>query len=280
MDRAPLYQVDAFTDVPFRGNPAAVCLLPMAENDVILQAVATEMNLSETAFVLRTDQRQWSDGDTFSLRWFTPKTEVRLCGHATLATAAVLFDVIGVTARSITFETLSGPLKARKTKEGIALEFPLDPPTPCDTPDNVLAALHLRRDQIEASACGKETRKLLLHLKDATTLRQLSPDFSALLGAASMEAYRGLIVTAAGSPPFDFISRYFAPWVGINEDPVTGSAHTLLAPYWSQRLGQPDLYAHQASARGGELQVRLLEKERVEILGRAALIFEGYINLS
>ncbi|MGC9469874.1 MAG: PhzF family phenazine biosynthesis protein [Anaerolineae bacterium] len=279
MDRVPLYQVDAFTGTRFRGNPAAVCLLPAPLEDALLQAIAAEMNLSETAFLERTSRRRWAAGDVFSLRWFTPRTEVRLCGHATLASAAVLFDVVGVQSSEVTFETLSGDLRARRAESGIALDFPLDPPQTCEVPHGIVEALGLSPDAVTAAACGRRTHKLLLELSQASTLRALTPDFPALLRSEEAKTYRGLVVTAAGGEDYDFISRYFAPWVGINEDPVTGSAHTVLGPYWAERLGKSHLHAYQASERGGELWVKLLEGARVELVGEATLVFEGYLSV-
>lgn len=281
IERVPLYQVDAFTTVAFRGNPAAVCLLPMPLADPLLQTIAAEMNLSETAFLLRTNHRCWRSGDTFSLRWFTPQTEVPLCGHATLATAAVLFEITRVSATEVTFQTMSGDLLARKRDDGIALDFPTDPPVPCKPPSGILGALGLSVDMVVASCYGAKTHKLLLHLADTQLVSELCPDYQALLAVETMAAYRGLIVTAAGAGDgdYDFISRFFAPWIGINEDPVTGSAHTVLGPYWTAQLGKSELRAYQASARGGELGVRLLEGGRVELVGQAAMVFEGCLTL-
>ena len=280
MEQLQLFQIDAFTDTPFHGNPAAVCLLTHPLDDETLQAIATEMNLSETAFLRRTSDTPWNANDEFSLRWFTPKTEVTLCGHATLAAAALLFSTIGVKATGVTFNTLSGPLRARKTDHGVALDFPLDPPLPCEIPDDVLDAIRIPFESVVNAAYGERTRKLLLQLKNATLVSRLAPDFHALLAAVSMRDYRGLIVTAEGPAPYDFVSRYFAPWVGMNEDPVTGSSHTVLTPYWAERLGRgipgtPRMHAYQASARGGELWVKLLGNHRVEITGQATMVLEG-----
>jgi len=280
MQQLPLYQIDAFTDTPFRGNPAAVCLLTQPLDNNALQSIAAEMNLSETAFLCRSADTPWDTNDHFSLRWFTPKTEVSLCGHATLAAAALLFNTIGVKTTVVTFDTLSGPLQARKTDHGVALDFPLDPPLLCETPDDVLNAIKIPMESVVNAAYGERTRKLLLQLKNATLVSRLAPDFRALLATDSMRDYRGLIVTAAGPAPYDFVSRYFAPWVGINEDPVTGSSHTVLTPYWAQRLnkgrpGTPQMHAHQASSRGGDLWVKLLGDHRVEIVGQTRMVFEG-----
>ncbi len=279
--------VDAFTRVPFKGNPAAVCLLPHALDDALMQAIAAEMNLSETAFVMPVGaiprQEAAAHAARFSLRWFTPKVEVRLCGHATLATAAVLFGVVGVQAASVTFETLSGDLIARRVAGGpvdcetITLDFPADTPVPCDPPAGALKALGVASAQ--AAVYGTRAHDLLIHLADAQQVRDLRPDFGALLTCEELNAYRGVMVTAAVEPQsssdYDFVSRFFAPKVGINEDPVTGSAHTLLTPYWSALLGKTEMLAYQASARGGEIGVRLAENDRVELTGSAVVVFKG-----
>jgi PhzF family phenazine biosynthesis protein len=243
-----------------------------------MQAIAAEMALSETAFLLRTNHERWVSGTEFSLRWFTPKVEVSLCGHATLASAAVLFDVVGIAGPRVTFRTRSGELVATKKDAAIALDFPLDPPVSCEPPVEAYRSLGLTRDQVIAAAYGERTRKLLLHI-GPQELRGLTPDFAALLSATALSAYRGLIVTADGAPDYDFLSRYFAPWVGIDEDPVTGSSHTLLTPYWAGCLGRSTLRAYQASSRGGELRVSLLPSGRVELAGQALLVFEGYLSL-
>jgi len=271
--------VDAFTRVPFKGNPAAVCLLPHALDDALMQAIAAEMNLSETAFVMPVGNMPWKEATRFSLRWFTPKVEVRLCGHATLGTAAVLFGAVGVQVTSVTFETLSGDLIARRVAGGggacetITLDFPADTPVPCELPAGALEALGVASAQ--AAVYGTRARDLLIHLADAQHVRDLRPDFTALLACEDLASYRGLMVTAAGEPPYDFVSRFFAPRVGINEDPVTGSAHTLLTPYWSALLGKTEMLAYQASARGGEIGVRLAEHGRVALTGDAVVVFKG-----
>jgi len=275
----PLYQVDAFTRVPFKGNPAAVCLLPHALDDTLMQAIAAEMNLSETAFVMPVGDTPWQETARFSLRWFTPKVEVRLCGHATLATAAVLFGAVRVRATAVTFETLSGDLVARRVAGGsaeyetITLDFPVNTPVPCQVPAGALKALGVT--SALAAAHGTRSRALLIELADAQQVRDLRPDFPALLASEDLDAYRAVAVTAAGEPPYDFISRFFAPKVGINEDPVTGSAHTLLTPYWSAQLGKTGMLAYQASARGGEIGVRLAKNGRVELTGDSVVVFKG-----
>ncbi len=271
--------VDAFTRVPFKGNPAAVCLLPHALDDALMQALAAEMNLSETAFVMPVGDTPWPEAVRFSLRWFTPKVEVRLCGHATLATAAVLFGTVGLQTTSVTFETLSGDLIARRVVGGsagyetITLDFPADTPVPCEPPAGALKALGVA--SARAAVYGTRAHDLLIHLADAQQVRDLRPDFAALLTCDELAPYRGVMVTAAGEPPYDFVSRFFAPKVGINEDPVTGSAHTLLTPYWSAQLGKTEMLAYQSSARGGEIGVRLAENGRVELTGNAVVVFKG-----
>jgi PhzF family phenazine biosynthesis protein len=275
--------VDAFTRVPFRGNPAAVCLLSHPLDDALMQAIAAEMNLSETAFVTPVGDVHWPTATTFSLRWFTPKVEVRLCGHATLGTAAVLFGAVGVKANAVTFQTLSGDLVARHIKGGVGdvqtilLDFPVDTPVPCDAPAGVLQAMGAAEAQ--AVAYGASTHDLLVQLPTAQQVRHLHPNFAALMACEGMSPYRGLLVTAVGESPYDFVSRFFAPWVGIDEDPVTGSAHTLLTPYWSARLGKTEMHAYQASARGGEIGVRLAGNDRVELTGNAVIVFKGELYL-
>jgi PhzF family phenazine biosynthesis protein len=281
MEKATLsfYQVDAFASSPFQGNPAVVCLADQPLNKQTLQAIAAEMNLSETAFVHPLDDRPWSVARTFSLRWFTPTTEVRLCGHATLATAAVLFREVEVETAEVQFETRSGTLLAQMTDQGIALDFPADPPHSYPPPAGVLEALGIEDDDIETVAYAPKTHNLLIHLKSAALVRNLTPDFVTLGALTTAADLHGPIVTAPGAPPYDFVSRYFAPGVGIDEDPVTGSAHTVLGPYWSERLGKMELFAYQASKRGGEVRVRLTAENRIMLIGQAVVIAKGSLLL-
>ena len=277
MPTLPLYQVDAFTSAPFRGNPAAVCLLDASLPDGTLQAIAAEMNLSETAFVRPLGDRSWSDAERFSLRWFTPLTEVNLCGHATLATAAVLFGEVEVPSEMLRFETLSGTLTAQRVGDEVGLDFPADPPEPCPMPEGMAAALG--DPEVLAVARGPRMGMLLAHLADAAALAALQPDYPALLAASEASGAMGVIVTAQGEPPYAFVSRFFAPAVGINEDPVTGSAHTVLGPYWRDLLGHEELLAYQASARGGVLRVGILPNERIALSGQAVVVFSGELRL-
>lgn len=255
-----IYQVDAFTEQPFKGNPAAVCILSEAREDTWMQAVAQEMNLSETAFV-----RQQEDG--FGLRWFTPVVEVELCGHATLASAHILWE-IGLLApqRQARFQTRGGLLKANQRDEDIEMDFPATPDQPADLPSELREALGVAPKYV-----GRSKYDYLIEVESETVLRDLKPDFAKL---RALEV-RGVMVTStATSPGFDFVSRFFAPGAGIDEDPVTGSAHCCLGPFWSRRLGRYELTAYQASARGGVVRVRV-EGSRVVLIGRAVTVLRG-----
>jgi len=265
----PITVVDAFTTEPFRGNPAAVCFLDAEPPEDWMRAVAREMNLSETAYLVPVGpaaDRRWS------LRWFTPEVEIDLCGHATLASAHVLAALgalaDGATAR---FDTRSGELTARSEDGRIVLNFPATPAEPADPPDGLLDALGLKPEQVQGS--GRDDAYVVVQVDAPTTVVGLDPDFGAFLDAD----LRAAIVTARGGPNgADITSRVFGPAVGIDEDPVTGSAHCLLAPWWAPQLGTTVIQAHQASARGGDLEVRLLG-DRVELLGHAVTVWQGEI---
>jgi PhzF family phenazine biosynthesis protein len=258
----PLYQVDAFTDRPFAGNPAAVCLLDGPRDDGWLAAVAREMNLSETAFLL-------ARADGFDLRWFTPAIEVDLCGHATLASAHVLWETGRLTAgEPARFHTRSGTLVAALAADGIALDFPATPPEPALPPPGLVEALGVAPIDV-----GRSTFDYLVVAADEGTVRAARPD----MGALRRIETRGVILTAAAATGgADFVSRFFGPAVGVDEDPVTGSAHCCLAPYWARRLGRDTLVAHQVSARGGVLGVRVAG-DRVVITGRAVTVMSGVL---
>ena len=272
-----IYQVDAFTNQPFTGNPAAVCILQSALPDELMQKIASEMNLSETAFVHSLDRNHLQEARTFSLRWFTPEVEVPLCGHATLATAVVLFRKVNLKANEIQFKTESGTLTAREDKKGIRLNFPSDTLTGIDPPKSLLEAIGAR--ELSDIQYGKQTRSLLIRLPSEKAIHNLTPDYELMKSVSTESEIRGVIVTAEGSPPYDFISRFFAPWVGINEDPVTGAAHTVLAPYWSKRLGKKEMKAHQVSTRGGELSVKVKPNNTVDLVGNAVIVLEGKLYL-
>ena len=254
-----LFHVDAFTDCPFAGNPAAVCLLPSWKADSWLQAVAREMNLSETAFLVKQPAH-------FDLRWFTPKVEVDLCGHATLAAAHILWQQNLVTGDEIRFSTRSGILKAVHHDDSIELDFPLKPEEPAEAPPGLLEALG-----ISAKYVGKNQFDYLLEVEAEATLRRIAPDFKRL---ATMPV-RGIIVTSrSADPKFDFVSRFFAPGAGIDEDPVTGSAHCCLGDFWRKRLGKAEFVAFQASPRGGVVKVRVT-KDRAFLGGKAITVARG-----
>ncbi|HEV2352138.1 MAG TPA: PhzF family phenazine biosynthesis protein [Terriglobia bacterium] len=253
-------QVDAFTDQPFRGNPAAVCILPAAGDESWMRQVAREMNLSETAFL-------FPQQDGFNLRWFTPAVEVALCGHATLASAHVLWEEGHLSPmQEARFYTQSGLLTAKRRGDWIELNFPAVIEKPAPPPDGLADALGTKLGYV-----GKNKFDYIVELDSAEAVRELQPDFSALrkLGV------RGVIVTSrSDSAEYDFISRFFAPGSGIDEDPVTGSAHACLGPFWGARLGKTDFIAYQASARGGIVRVRL-EDGRVILSGKAVTVLRG-----
>ena len=257
----PLYHVEAFASKPFEGNPAAVCLLTGERPAAWMQAVAAEMNLSETAFV-----RPMAGG--FELRWFTPAIEVELCGHATLASAHVLWkEAVARSDEAIRFHTKSGLLTCTQRGELIELDFPATPALEAEAPPGLAAALGVRPLFVGRSKFDK-----FLVVESEEMVRGLKPDFAALRSISGM---RGVIVTSASSDPrFDFISRYFAPGAGIDEDPVTGSAHCCLGPFWGERLGKTELTGFQASSRGGVVRTRL-QGERVILRGQAITIARG-----
>jgi len=273
----PIYQVDAFTDEPFRGNPAAVCLLSQKLDDTYLQAIAAEMNLSETAFLSPNKQGPLSEQSDFALRWFTPTVEVPLCGHATLATSAVLFYEIGVSTNEMTFQTKSGELKAKREGKGILLDFPADNPVPIDPPRELLEVMGI--SEYKKAAYAKNGRDLLIHVESEEQVRGLNPDFGQMRLVDTEDDIQGVIVTSKGSPPYDFVSRFFGPWLGVDEDPVTGAAHTILTPYWSGILRKNEMLAYQASQRGGRLAVRMASDDRVNLIGDAVIVLEGELRL-
>lgn len=261
----PIYQVDSFTDVPFRGNPAAVCFLERPVDDDWLQNVAGEMNLSETAFV-------WRRPDGFQLRWFTPAAEVELCGHATLAAAHVVWQRQLVPPdQPIRFHTLSGILTAHaltgEPSQAIMLDFPATPPEPAIAPEGLLSAL-----QVSARSVNRTRFDFVLELDSEAAVVQCRPEFAAL---ARVPDVRGIIITArADRPEVDFVSRFFGPAVGVDEDPVTGSAHFALAPFWGKQLERQEMTGYQASRRGGLVRVRWRE-DRVQLIGSAVTVMQG-----
>jgi PhzF family phenazine biosynthesis protein len=256
-----LYQIDAFTDHHFGGNPAAVCPLDSWLPEATMQAIAMENNLSETAFIVH-------EPSGWRIRWFTPVTEVSLCGHATLASAWVYFHHLQINAQQVVFDSLSGPLSVSRNGERLTLDLPVQRAQPVVAPGLLAAALGCTPVEVLAA------NDWLVRLDSAETLRELQPD----MGLLKKLERRGLIVTAPGSD-CDFVSRFFVPKCGIDEDPVTGSAHTILIPYWADRLSKQVLHARQLSARGGELMCEL-HGERVHISGRAIPYMKGIITLA
>jgi PhzF family phenazine biosynthesis protein len=252
-----IVQVDSFTDKPFGGNPAAVCILPSAPAAEWMQAVAREMNLSETAFL-------WPTTDGFRLRWFTPAAEVELCGHGTLASAHVLWEMGYAQQGSVLqFHTLSGVLTAEQSDGWIELDFPTAPPKPAGAPPGLSQALDCKPKYVGRSGFG-----YLAEVASEEILRRLDPASPSLMEAAA----EGLIVTSRSEGDrYDFVSRVFVPALGVPEDPVTGSAHCTLGPYWSVRFGKKELMAYQASPRGGEVRVSV-EGERVRLGGQAVTV--------
>jgi PhzF family phenazine biosynthesis protein len=256
--KIPFYQIDAFSGHVFSGNPAGVCLLDTWLEDAILQSIAAENNLSETAFLVR-------QGQHYDLRWFSPLMEVDLCGHATLASGHVIFEFVDPDATRVEFKSKSGMLSVQKKDHLLFLDFPSRNPSVCERPKDIGKILGAEPSDV---LCARD---LMAVFDDEDIIRSMSPDFEAI---AQMDWF-ALIVTAPGKTS-DFVSRFFAPRVGIPEDPVTGSAHCTLIPYWSNRLGKKDLHAFQHSKRGGELFCTDMG-DRVAIGGRAVTYLTGQI---
>ena len=258
----PIFQIDAFTDRRFAGNPAAVLILDSFPPDSVLQAIAAENNLAETAFLVPHD-------GNYCLRWFTPATEVPLCGHATLASAAVVMERIEPGRKTVTFHSASGPLPVKRAGKGYVMDFPVRLSESAPTPSGLAEALGATPVEVFVNQFN-----YMVLLDSPKTLRALTPDF----GAIARIDRDGVIVTASGNDEYDFLSRYFAPAKGIPEDPVTGSAHCMLAPFWARRLKKTGFRAFQASKRGGEVICRL-QNDRVELEGTCVFYFEGQAQI-
>jgi PhzF family phenazine biosynthesis protein len=258
--RIPLYQIDAFTSRLFSGNPAAVCPLEDWLEDGVLQAIAAENNLSETAFFVKR-------GERYHLRWFTPTLEVDLCGHATLASAFVILNELEPSRDAVVFDTLSGELRVNRDGDLLSMDFPARPPEPCEVPPKLVAALG------RAPQATLTSRDLMAVFATEEEVRSMAPKMALL---AEVDAF-AVIVTAPGRE-VDFVSRFFAPRAGIDEDPVTGSAHSTLIPYWAKRLSQTTLHAWQVSPRGGELWCED-RGNRVIIKGNSVKYLEGVVNI-
>jgi predicted PhzF superfamily epimerase YddE/YHI9 len=260
--RIPIYQIDAFTNRRFAGNPAAVLPLKCFLPDPTLQAIAAENNLAETAFLV-------PEGSDYRVRWFTPRTEVALCGHATLASASVVMERLEPERKRVVFYSASGPLTAIRSELRYFLDFPARPSQPVPPPSGLGEAL----GSVPLAVWGNAFNYLAV-LESAEAVRMLSPDLAAI---ARIDR-PGVIVTAPGDGTYDFVSRYFAPAKGIPEDPVTGAAHCMLAPYWATRIGKTEFRAVQASERGGEMVCRVVN-DRVELEGSCVFYLEGEIEV-
>ncbi len=260
--RTPIFQLDAFTRRRFAGNPAAVMPMNSFLSDETLQAIAAENNLAETAFLV-------PEGADYRLRWFTPTTEVPLCGHATLASATVVMERLEPGRSKVVFHSASGPLTVKRVGAGYAMQFPARTAAPVSAPPGLAEALRVVPVAVFANAFN-----YMALLENAQVVRELSPDIP---GIARLDR-AGLIVTAAGDGVYDFVSRYFAPAKGIPEDPVTGSAHCMLAPYWGERLNKKEFHAFQASQRGGDVICRLTEIG-VELEGSCVFYLEGEVEI-
>jgi PhzF family phenazine biosynthesis protein len=260
--RTPIFQIDAFASRRFTGNPAAVMPMHSFLEDPVLQAIAAENNLAETAFLV-------PEGADYRLRWFTPVLEVPLCGHATLASAAVVMERLEPGRSSVVFHSASGPLTVERTGAGYVMDFPARPSKVVPTPTGLAEALGV----MPVDVFGNQFNYMAV-LEDADTLRGLAPDMAAL----ARQDRPGVIVTGPGDGSHDFISRYFAPAKGISEDPVTGAAHCMLTPYWAKRLGKDSFRAFQASKLGGEVICRLIG-DRVELEGSCVFYLEGEVEI-
>ena len=261
--RTPIFQVDAFTSRLFAGNPAAVMPMERFPSEEVMQAIAAENNLAETAFLVAT-------GDDYHLRWFTPACEVPLCGHATLASAAVVLERLQPGRPGVVFHTASGPLRVmRRPGGGYVMDFPALSAEKVATPAGLPAALGVEPAEVYANDVN-----YLAVFANESLVRQLRPDSAAV---ARLDR-RGVIVTGPGDTGYDFVSRYFAPAIGVPEDPVTGSAHCVLTPYWATRLNKTEFRAFQASRRGGEIGCRLVA-ERVELAGACVFYLEGMVEV-
>lgn len=284
----PVFTLDAFTNLPFKGNPAAVCPLQHELSDELYQKIAAEMNLSETAFIIKLHPSDnFTTGSRFRLRWFTPTTEVNLCGHATLATARVLFQYENNVNTKLVFETRSGELCVTRCGDDCVMDFPLYPSSPADPSEFTdIIKTTVGNLPVQEVYLSAKTKKLLIRLADTcdrSALSNLKIDPIALQRSESTGKVKGVIVTMIGSskhqPGYDFYSRYFAPWFGISEDPVTGSAHTVLGSYWAEKLGKRKLLAYQCSSRGGEMELEVRDDGRINITGTTVTVMRGSITI-
>lgn len=272
-----VYQVDAFTSEAYKGNPAAVCLVDRKLEDEVMQDIASEMNLSETTFVQPLEGGSLTGTAQYSIRWFTPRTEVPLCGHATLAASKVIFDCTGFERDRIVFKYMSGQLESRRHAKGFTLDFPSDEPMEPGPSADLLEAMGIVK--YKELVYGKNTGKLVVRLHSEEEVRNLRPNFERMKSVKVCFPVKGVGVTAEGSGDYDIVSRYFNPWAGVNEDSVTGSVHTVLAPYWSVILGKNELRALQASQRCGEILIKIARDGRLKFIGDAVVVLKGELYL-
>lgn len=284
MKKIPLYQVDAFTSERFRGNPAAICILKDIDDltDGEMQSIAAEMNLSETAFIAPMSGEL---SGNYRLRWFTPKVEVSLCGHATLASAHVLFQELKFSHNKIHFHTLSGELIVTRLKNKYQMDFPIGDSKPAEIPDSLINNLGISKEHIVNTNINEFVGELtaVIEVKAGEFVRNLTPNWSALVNTDYHMDIGGVYVTARGDiDEVDFVSRCFFPWIGINEDPVTGSAHTVLGPYWKEKLGKNNMVAYQVSDRLGKIWLDIPDQnphKRIYIQGNAVTVLIGSLFL-
>ncbi len=275
-----IYQVDAFSPSPFKGNPAGVCILDEAISEELMQSIAAEMNLSETAFLLSDE----SVSDAYHIRYFTPSTEVGLCGHATLASAKVLFSMLRLGVQKLTFYAPDEVLTVQKRSTDLVMNFPQYFTEEIDAvPEDFWEAMQV--SGVRDIRYAPSLKILLMELGEGNELLTAQPDYGLLMALDFPVSLEGVILTSHDTralpqgSAFDFMSRCFFPWIGISEDPVTGVAHTILAPYWAAKLHKSEFRAYQASQRGGELELKLLQNNRLEISGEAHIVLKGDLYL-
>ncbi len=269
------FLVDAFSKEPFQGNPAAICLVEHPVSDQLMQKIAMEMNQSETAFVTPMESLKLTQASMFSLRWFTPKQEVDLCGHATMASAKVLFTLQKCRHSELAFDTRSGVLKVSSQDDFLNMQLPIHEPRSFFSNIELKKALGV--DELVNVMWDETLGYLLVHLPQENDVKRFDAGLLTMMNLDLGVDLSGLIVTSKGSEPNDFVSRFFAPWIGVNEDPVTGSSHAVLFPYWENITGKSEMRTRQLSTRGGEMLLRRHGKSRFEIQGHAVIVAEGQI---
>jgi PhzF family phenazine biosynthesis protein len=270
------YLVDAFTNQAFSGNPACVFLSEKPLKEDVMQLIAREFNLSETAFPVPADSGDFETSNHFQLRWFSPIVEVPLCGHATLATAHIIYSELKNRSTSLSFDTLSGNLIVSKKGESYVMDFPAGNVTPMEFDLEIVSALHLEKESVRTMMYCPNPNKLLIEVDSEKQVRNLSPNFLELIQISEKFDVGSIVVTSASeSTEYDFISRNFAPIRGVNEDPVTGSAHVILGPYWQKILNKKHLRAFQVSNRGGFMDIEMNDGGRVNLIGTAVTVAEG-----